>query len=328
MLRTRIPAAVRAATPDEWAAAYVASRDATFFHGPRWSQIVSEYAGDHRPAPVHVEGDDGLTAVLGITTVPTGLPGIRKRLVSPEGCCGGWCAADRPSGSQAELLARILSEGDVVWRIGPHDAYIPDHAVPGARLETTHLVDLRGGAAAARATWKPGARRGVGRAERAGVTVRTGQGADDWDTYRLLYRRTVARWSSPLRVYDDRLFEIVPRVAADEVLLLLAERNGEPCAGAIVFLHGQVASGWHSALDPGVAPGAMNALHWEAIEALERCGVGLYDLLGSGPLAGVVAFKESIGGVPHPVRAVVRSTRAVAVARAAKRRFGPRPSRT
>jgi hypothetical protein len=310
---------VRPASLDEWAAAYDASPHVTFFHGPRWSRLISEYRGDYRPEPLGVELESGSTAVLGITTAPTGIPGIRRRLVSPEGCTGGWCAPGRPSASDTIALAKLLTRGEVIWRVGPADAAIPDAALPGARDEVTHLIDLREGASAARRAWKAAARREVGRAERAGVTVRVGDGPDDWSAYRALYGQTVARWETPLTIYADRLFEIIPLVAADEALLLLAERDGEACAGAVVFVHGHYAAYWHAASDVRAAPGAMNALQWTALKRLERRGISWYDLLGSGPLPGVVTFKESLGGVPHRVRAVTRSTHTVATVRAAKR---------
>jgi Acetyltransferase (GNAT) domain len=314
----RFKSEIRRATLDEWAAAYALSPRATFFHGPRWSQIAREYHGDHSPEPIYVELASGSTAVLGITTAPTGIPGVRRRLVSPEGCCGGWCSPERLSTSDTAALAAILAEGDVIWRIGPADDHIPDAAVPGAREETTHLIDLRAGADAARKSWKPSARRAVTRALREDVSVREAACSDDWERYRRLYQKTVTRWKAPLNVYADRLFEIIPRVAGDQVLLLLAERGDQACAGAIVFVHGPVASYWHAAFDVETVPGAANALQWEAIGLLEVRAVETYDLLGSGQLPGVVAFKESIGGVPHRVRALTRSTRTVETVRSAK----------
>ena len=311
--------AVRPASLHEWAAAYDASPHVTFFHGFRWSRLISEYRGDYRPEPLGVELESGSTAVLGITTAPTGIPGIRRRLVSPEGCSGGWCAPGSLSASDTITLAKLLTQGEVIWRVGPADAAIPDAALLGARDEMTHLIDLREGARAAREAWKPAARREVGRAERAGVTVRVGDGPDDWNAYSVLYQKTVERWETPLTIYADRLFEIIPRVAADEALLLLAERAGEACAGGVVFVHGHHAAYWHAASDVRAAPGAMNALQWTALALLEQRRVSWYDLLGSGPLAGVVAFKESVGGVPQRVRALTRSTHTVATVRAAKR---------
>jgi hypothetical protein len=304
----------------EWAAAYDADPRATFFHGPRWARLVCEYeGGGYRPGPVVVELEGGSAAVLGITMSPTGVPGVRRRLLSPYGCPGGWVAAEPLAPAELSALASLVCRGEVIWRIGPADESIPDSAVEGARAELTHVVDLRRGAAAARASWDASARRRVGRAARDGLTVRAASTQEDWDAYRRLYRRTVARWDSPLSVYDDSLFQIVPRVAGDEALLMLGERGGEVCAGALMFLHGRTAVGWHGSSDVQGVPGSFNAVQWEALALLESRGIETYDLLGSGPLAGVVAFKQSIGGVPTRVRAVVRSHSLVAAARAARR---------
>ncbi len=305
---------------DEWAAAYVACASATFFHGPRWSRIVAEYTrGLHRPDPLLVELDDGSSAILGITTSPTPLPGVRRRLLSPLGCTGGWVSPSPLTGEAMSVLASTVCRGEVIWRVGPADDLIPDAALAGAHDEVTHIVDLRDGSEAARASWKPSARRRVGRAERAGVTVRAGGTPDDWDAYRRLYRRTQERWDAPLSVNEDHLFEIIPRVAEGEALLVLAERDGEACAGTVVFLHERHASGWHAASDTRDPPGSFNAVVWHLLEMLECRGVETLDMLGSGGLEGVVAFKESIGGIPHRVRTVVCSHPLMTAARATRR---------
>ena len=274
-----------------------------------------------------VQLDGGASAVLGITTAPTGLVGIRRKMVSPYGCAGGWVALSRLSGGDTSTLASILCQGEVIWRVGPSDELVPDAVLGGARNEVTHVIDLRSGAEAARASWSASARRRVGRAERAGITVRAATGAADWDAYGRIYERTLERWDAPITVYDDRLFEIIPRIAGGEALLVLAEQDGEACAGAIVFLHGRNAAYWHGASDTIRAPGSSNAVQWEVLGMLERQGIETYDLLGSGPLAGVVEFKERIGGVPHRVRTVVRSHPLVAAARTARRQVARRRGR-
>ena len=230
------------------------------------------------------------------------------------------CDQPRLSASDTIELAKLLTQGEVIWRVGPADAAIPDAALPGARDEVTHLIDLREGARAARQAWKASARREVGRAERAGVTVRVGDGPDDWNAYRVLYEKTVERWETPLTIYANRLFEIIPRVAADEALLLLAERAGEACAGASRvrarpprrLLACSIGRTGCARRDERVAVDRARGSSSSAASAW-------YDLLGSGPLAGVVTFKESVGGVPHRVRALTRSTHTVATVRAAKR---------
>ena len=270
-----------------------------------------------------VDLDDGSSVVLGITSAATGLPGIRRRLLSPLGCTGGWVATDTLSGPAMATLAPLLCRGELVWRVGPSDDLIPDAALPGFRDELTHVIDLREGADAARASWSGSARRGVGRAERAGVTIRIGVTSEDWDAYRRLYGRTRDRWDTPLNEHDDSLFGLISKIGGDEALLVLAERAGEACAGAVMFLHGRHASGWHAASDVASASGSFNALQWTVLDILEKRGIDTYDLLGSSGLEGVVKFKLSIGGFPHRVRTVVGTHFLVAAARSARRLVVP-----
>lgn len=272
-----------------------------------------------------VELEDGSSAVLGITTSSTGHAGIRRKLLSPYGCPGGWVAQDPLTRDAMSTLASVICRGEVIWRVGPSDDLVPDAGLTGAYAEATHVVDLRDGSEAARASWSGSARRQLGRAERASVTVRAGATTDDWEAYRRLYRRTLERWDTPLVTHDDSLFELIPRIAGDETLLVLAEIDGEACSGAVLFLHGRHAAYWHGASDIRSAPGSANALQWRVLEMLESRGVDTYDLLGSGPLAGVIRFKESIGGVSHRVRAVDRSHSLVAAARAGRGLLKRRP---
>ena len=118
---------------DEWATAYDVNPDVTFFHGPRWSRLVAEYtSGAYRSEPVMVELDDGSSAVLGITTSPTGHPGVRRKLLSPYGCPGGWVAQGPLTRDAMSTLASVICRGEVIWRVGPSDDLVPDAGLTGA----------------------------------------------------------------------------------------------------------------------------------------------------------------------------------------------------
>jgi hypothetical protein len=116
-----------------------------------------------------------------------------------------------------------------------------------------------------------------------------------WEAYRQLYRSSVERWEHPLFVHRDSLFSLLSARAGRSIRLWLVELDGEPCAGAVVFTHGRYATYWHGATLPSRCPGAANLLHWELLQLLEDDGVRTYDLNGSGPLPGVVRFKETLG---------------------------------
>ena len=179
------------------------------------------------------------------------------------------------------------------------------------------MIDLSAGAPEARRRWRKGARHAALRALRTGVRVREAQGAGDWRRFAEVYRQCVAGWERPLAVYRPELFDILASRTEDGAHLWLAEVDGAPTAGAVVFRHGAYATWWLGASLRSHPPGAMNALQWELVGQLAAEGCRVYDLNGSAGLAGVVAFKEHIGGAATPVLAVERRHPLQGVARRA-----------
>jgi hypothetical protein len=289
--------AVRPATLSEWRAAADADEDATFFHCPAWSELWEAYTeGLVRPDPRLVEFADGRSAILGITKVPTRIPGLLRDTLSPEGNCGGWVSADvLDEGHMRSLAEVVLGASACVWRVGPADEELFALAPDGGREEFTHVIDLREGAAAARERWRPEARRAAGRASRRGARLVEGTSPSQWDAYAQLYRSSVQRWERPLTTHRDSLFSLLSDRVDQGVRLWLVELDGEPCAGAVIFTHRRYATYWHGATAPERCSGAANLLHWELLQLLADDGVQTYDLNGSGPLPGVVRFKETLG---------------------------------
>ena len=289
--------AVRRATSSEWRIAAAADEDATFFHGPAWAELCEAYTeGAVRPDPRLVEFTDGRSAILGITKVPTRIPGLMRDTLSPEGNCGGWVSADVLGRDHALSLAEVvLGASPCVWRVGPADEELLAAAPNGGREEFTHVIDLRDGAAAARERWRPEARRTAARAARRGARVVEGTNRGHWAAYAQLYRSSVRRWERPLVVHRDSLFPLLSARAEKGIRLWLVELDGEPCAGAVVFTHGRYATYWHAATAPERCPGAANLLHWELLHVLADEGIRTYDLNGSGRLEAVVGCKETLG---------------------------------
>ena len=178
--------------------------------------------GEYRPDPVLVELEGGSSVVLGITSVsPTGLPGIRRRMLSPNGSTGGWIAPSslapdamsalvsisveaRSSGASALRTQRFPTPRCRVLVMRSPMSSICEmarrlHRAPRGRSRPVEQWDAQSGPES----------RGPSRPyPRTTGTPTVGP-----------YRRTVRRWDDPLTVYDDpRLFEIIPRVAGDEVL--------------------------------------------------------------------------------------------------------------
>ncbi|MEZ5102724.1 MAG: GNAT family N-acetyltransferase [Thermoleophilia bacterium] len=298
-------ASVRPATLEEWERAHAAT-GASYFHGPAWARLWERY-GDSplELAPLRVELTDGAAAVIGSTSEPTRLPGLRRLVLSPESCAGGFCGEAPLDWEQRLAVARwLVDRRPLLWRVGAADADLHQVVSRGCRIESTHVVDLTEGAEAARKRFRSSARGSARRAASLGVTIRRATSQEDWAAYARVYLDTVRRWTTPLRVYDERLFELLAGEPQEGVRLFVAEHEGRICAGDLVLVHGTHSICWHGATDRDIAPpGTTNLLEWEVVGALAADGVLVYDMNGSGGLAGVVAFKESCGARPTRVLA-------------------------
>jgi hypothetical protein len=309
------------ATVADWADAHGRSSGTTFFHGPVWAQLWQAYSGGvFQPAPRRVEFEDGRTAILGVTSALTRLPGVRRNYLSPQGNCGGWVTGDELEAAHARALAeQIVGLGSVVWRRHPQDALAAGASVAATSVETTHLIDLRYGADAVHARWKKKAMAAAVRAEQRGTVVRQASSLDDWRAYADLYERMSKRWARPMALYGRSLFTLLGEIEDDAVELWITEMNGRLTGGTINFRHGSHVVSWHGVSDWSSYPGVSNLLDWKMIDVLAARGVETYDLNGSGPNPGVVRYKESIGGVAAPVLTVLRMHPVERIGRTLKR---------
>ena len=324
----------REATLSEWRACHEASPDATFFHGPEWSEIWAAYSGGAwRPAPRWIEFADGRTAVIGYTLEPGPVVHgknlrIRRFSLSPAGCYGGWVsqvALEQPH--VRALAAEVLKLRALVWRQSPSESEFSLASVRGVRAELTYLVDLREGADGAHARWHRRPRQYAAAARRRGVSVREARSHEDWLDYDRLYREAIRRWGTPSSVYDRSLFEILHDRASPNVRLWLAVYEGRPIAGELVFTAHRHAVSWHAAARTNVVRGAAHLLSWEIIGALEAEGFLVHDLNPSGGHDGATRYKESIGAEAKPAPILIRRHPVERLLSTARRATGRRPKR-
>lgn len=140
-------------------------------------------------------------------------------------------------------------------------------------------------------------------AQRRGVTVRLGTGADLGLFYDL-YAETAARDGFPIRPRDYYLDAWSSFLDLGRLRLLLAEVEGETVAGLILLTFGPTA--WYmygASSDRHRERMPNNLLQWEAICQARAAGCRLYDLWGapdrlddSDPMWGVYRFKLGLGG--------------------------------
>lgn len=301
-------ASISPATVGEWATAHERDREATFFHGPQWSEIWRAYSGNvYRPAPKRVTFTDGTTAILCVSEQTTRL-GVERWHLSPAGTYGGWLWEKPGSTQHASALARVIADQpSAIWRLGPSDAGIVNDALIDANIGVSHVIDLRSGCAQARGQWRKSSRRWVRRAIREGARIRMATRHEDWMAFYAVYEESLARWSRPSSKYERSLFALLAESAGRDIRLWLVEIDGDPVGGSVVFTHGSHAIGWHAAFAKGV-PGASNLLQWELVEILAGEGREIYDLSPSGGHSGVVDHKDSLGTSRAPTVLVHNET--------------------
>lgn len=171
------------------------------------------------------------------------------------------------------------------------------------QFRNTVLIDLRLDEAQLLANMKQKTRYNIRLAQRKGVAVREASSAELPLLYRL-YAQTAARDNFVIRdeQYYLRLWFTMMQAGMAEPLI--AEVQGEPVAGVVIFRFGRKAwymQGMSSLAHREKMPNYL--LQWEAMRRARAAGCEVYDLWGapdefveSDPLWGVYRFKEGLGG--------------------------------
>jgi len=179
------------------------------------------------------------------------------------------------------------------WRLSSEQIQFPNTVL----IDLTHKEDdlLR--------AMKPKTRYNVRLAARRGIKVRIG-GSDDLDLFYEMYVETSARDRFIIRPFDYYRDVWQSFMEADLAQLLIAEYEGRPLAGLILFRFGEKVWYMYGAsrnLHRNLMPNHL--LQWEAIRWAKAQGCTVYDLWGapdildeSDPLWGVYRFKEGFGG--------------------------------
>lgn len=184
----------------------------------------------------------------------------------------------------------------------------PDTVQPRRTL----LVDLRGGEDDVLARMKQKTRYNIRLASRKGVGVREG-GADDLPTFHRMAKITGRRdgFGVHTLVYYQRAFDLFS--PSGDCALLMAEHDGEPLAGLMVFSHaGRAYYLFGASTDEKRNLMPTYLLQWEAMRWAKGRGCAFYDLWGipdedeetldarfrdrSDGLWGVYRFKRGFGG--------------------------------
>lgn len=177
-----------------------------------------------------------------------------------------------------------------------------------------HVLDLAGGF---EEVWTRrfagGARNHARKAERLGITVEAGSGADLVAEFDRLFRLSIRRWArrqnefawlAALRGHlrDPRgKFVEMARLCGDLLRVLIARKEGEAIAGLVV-LYGRNAHYTRGAMNEmAVGNSGTNALlHARAIEEACERGCRYYHMGESGASGSLAAFKMQFGAIGYP----------------------------
>lgn len=176
-----------------------------------------------------------------------------------------------------------------------------------------HVLDLQGGFDE---VWNHRilgrARTHARKAERLGITVHSGSGADLVEEFDTLFRMSILRWAKKQNEFSwlaslrghirdsKRKFLEMTRMCSDVVRVSIARQDGKAIAG-IVVLYGNNAHYTRGAMDEQAVghSGTNSLLQATAIkEACER-NCRYYHMGESGESASLTAFKAQFGAVGH-----------------------------
>jgi peptidoglycan pentaglycine glycine transferase (the first glycine) len=202
----------------------------------------------------------------------------------------GQPGAEQPAEAGQQLQAELARRG---WAASAEQI----------QFRNTVVLDLRAGEAAVLAGMRQKTRYNVRLAERRGVKVRAGSAADIDLLYRM-YAETSVRDGFVIRsleYYRDAWGRFMQAGLAQP---LVAEVDGEPVGGLVVFRFGQTA--WYlygMSREAHREKMPNHLLQWHAIRWALSHGCTRYDFWGapdefveSDPLWGVWKFKEGFGG--------------------------------
>lgn len=285
-----------------------------------WGQFKSRWGW----APRYVVFEDGgrphAAALILKRTLPRLGLGI---LYVPKGPALDYGDTGLVDSVLAELEAAARGERAIFVKIDP-DVLHPPLPVPGApgegvvaqlkrrgwrlsaeqiQFRNTVLLDLRPPEEELLAAMKPKTRYNIRLAGKKGVSVRPG-GAGDIEMLHAMYAETSKRDGfiiRPLDYYRDAWTTFVEAGLAQP---LVAEADGEPVAGLVLFRFGERAwylYGMSREAHRDKMPNHL--LQWEAIRRAKAQGCTVYDMWGapdelneSDPMWGVYRFKEGFNG--------------------------------
>lgn len=296
---------------ERWDALVNADPGASLFHSRAWYAAHAEALG-YRPRPALLTFPDEREALLPLALLPrfrglvqvahAGLEGGYGGLVGPNPLTPGEVAA------AYKLVRRQhpdLAVAGNPFAAGPRGPAAGVDATLSA--DETQVIPL-GDREALLAQMDSPRRRKVRRALDAGFRLEVVHPVKPADVTRFfpLYAARAVTWDYKRWVRDQAYFEALARHLGPRLTLFLAYAEDGALAGfQLLGVQGAIVSALYLATDPVHEARQVGALL--AIEPMAWChgrGHAHYDLLATGTLASVKAYKASLGAQPRALAAV------------------------
>ena len=286
----------------EWDSLLGDHAESTVFHGAAWARVLQETYG-HRPFYMARFEGRQLSALLPLMEASSWLTGRRGVSLPFTDHC---CALQSGGGQGRELYERAMECGrQRRWRYlecrGNVSAW--EGATPSVSFYR-HTIDLTPGEERLFKGLEGAARRGVRKAQQAGVRISFDTGMESVRTFFALHCLTRRRHGLPPQPIV--FFRNIQRhiLAPGQGFVATARVGNQPLAAAVFFCHGRQALYKFGASDEEFQQLRPNNLvMWEAMRHCAQRGLARLDL-GRTSLSntGLQRFKLGLGAVEEEIR--------------------------
>lgn len=295
------------------------SHRATFYQTAAWVGGIERALPSCRAGCVIAR--DARDAVGFLPFIATQRGVVRSVWSLPFGTYGGAVTVDDHAGAALVAAFAALRKRIAVYEVGCVDLW-GGLDVPGLRRQPalTHVIDLACGFEALWSAFDKSKRRQTRKAEREGVVVTEAQSDDEVERYHAIYAERFEQWGGGQR-YPLALFRDLFHSGGGRVRLFLAYRGDEMLGGHLNFYFGDSVIAWNGVTSAGSRGAqASTLLYASCIRHACEHGYRRYNLGASLGKKSLIAYKESIGGRPHPYWVLRWRSAPARVAAALKRR--------
>jgi len=278
--------------------------DATIFHHPAWSQLLSQCYGYKVFALVRINGSGQIVAGIPIMETTT-ISGRHRHISLPfSDYCHPLCTDSKyfhPLINDLEALFR--SNGRHTFEVRtPLDPQSCPHLHQSVQ-HVLHMLPLSTNTAETQRGFSRMHRRNTKKARSSGVSIRMGNGPEEIRTFYQLHLQTRRRQGVPVQPwnYFKRLGE---NLLAHDLGYIMLAYHQHTCLAAALFLHWQqtLTYKYGASIEQGLALRPNNLIFAEAIDWGGRNGFTWLDMgKTDNANTGLRAFKSGWGAEEHPL---------------------------